>query len=130
MSRTSSLKFSIIHDVKDNLFVYLFHLKWAINIARTSLIQSKLYTTITAKTQHSQNSVGAQYSSVGQPRFMSRISSLKFSIIHDIEDNFFHYKFHVKLAINIARTIFNSIKIAPHYHCKNATFTKLSRCTK
>ena len=91
MSRTSSLKFSIIHDVKDNLFGYLFHLKWAINIARTSLIQSKLYPTITAKEQHSQNSVAAQNSSVGKPYIMSRISSLKFPIIHDIKDNLFGY---------------------------------------
>ena len=61
---------------------------------------------------------------------MSRISSLKFPIIHDIKDNLFGYKFHVKWAINIARTIFNLIKTAPHYHSKNATFTKLSRSQK
>ena len=48
--------------------------------------------------------------------------------MHDIKDNLFGYLFHVKWAINIARTIFNSIKTAPNYHSKNATFTKLSRC--
>ena len=35
MRRISSLKFPNIHDIKDNLFDYLFHLKWEINIART-----------------------------------------------------------------------------------------------
>ena len=61
---------------------------------------------------------------------MSRISSLKFPIIHDIKDNLFGYLFHLKWEINIARTIFNSIKTAPNYHSKNATFTKLSRSQK
>ena len=61
---------------------------------------------------------------------MSRISSLKFPIIHDIKDNLFGYLFHLKWEINIARTIFNSIQTRDNYHSKNATFTKLSRCTK
>ena len=55
------------------------------------LIQSKLHPTITAKTQHSQNSFGAENSSVGKAWIMSRISSLKFPIIHDIQDNLFGY---------------------------------------
>ena len=40
---------------------------------------------------------------------MSRISSLKFPIIHDIKDNLFGYYFHEKTAINIARTENNAV---------------------
>ena len=59
MSRISSLKFPILHDIKDTLFGYYFYLKTGQQILPVLfLIQSKLHTTITAKTQHSQNSVG------------------------------------------------------------------------
>ena len=56
-----------MHDIKDNLFGYLFHLKWAINIARTIFNSIKTRDTIIAKTQHSQNSVGAENLSVHKP---------------------------------------------------------------
>ena len=55
------------------------------------LIQSKLHPTITAKTYHSQNTVGADSLSVGKAWIMSRFSSLKFPIIHDVKDNLFGY---------------------------------------
>ena len=55
------------------------------------LIQSKLHPIVTAKAQHSQNSVGAHNLSVGKAWIMSRISSLKFPIIHDIKDNLVGY---------------------------------------
>ena len=61
---------------------------------------------------------------------MSRISSLKFPIIHDIKDNLFVYYVHVTTEINIAHTIFNSIKTAPHHYCKNATIHKTQSVTK
>ena len=63
----------------------------AINIARTIFNSIKLHPTITAKKQHLQNSVVAENSPVGKPSFISRISSLKFPIIHDIKDNLFGY---------------------------------------
>ena len=67
MSRISSLKYPIIHDIKDNLFGYKFHLKLAINIARTIFNLIKTAPTITAKTQHSQNSIGHKNLSVHKP---------------------------------------------------------------
>ena len=91
MSRISSLKFPILHDIKDTLFGYYFYLNWATNIARTIFNSIKTAHHYHSKTQHSQNSVGAKNSSVGNAWIMSQISSLKFPIIHDIEDNLFGY---------------------------------------
>ena len=91
MSRTSSLKSPVIQDIQDSLFGYCFHLKRAINIACTIFNSIKTAPNYQSKTQHSQNSVGAKNSSVGIAWIMSQISSLKFPIIHDIEDNLFGY---------------------------------------
>ena len=62
----SSLKFPIIHDIKDNLFGYYVHVTTEINIARTIFNSIKAAQSIIAKTQHSQNSVAAENSSVGK----------------------------------------------------------------
>ena len=92
MSQISSLKFPIMHDIKDNLCCLLIPCINTNSIFPVRfLIQSKLYITIIAKTQHSQNLVSHKNSSVGKAWIMSRISSLKFPIIHDIKDNLFGY---------------------------------------
>ena len=68
MSRISSLKFPIIHDIKDNLLGYLFHLTWAINIARTIFNSIQNCTPLSQQKRNIHKTQSAtKNSSVGKP---------------------------------------------------------------